>query len=136
MRRASCLGWLLLLLSSCQMPPERLPLKPLPDDGPPQPYTELVTRARLQATTANEAFYIDGWLDLEAVARDLEQTARHLAKASEVPVKQKDRYGVDAGDLGKLAGELREAAKAKDVKQVNDVLQRINLKVRQLRPES
>src|SRR5437762_3234364 len=118
MCRPCRVGLLVLLLAGCQLPPERLPLKPLPDDGPPQPYADLVTRARVQATSANEAFYVDAWSDLEDGARGLELTAKHLAKATDVPVKHQDKYTVDAGDLGKLATELREAARTKDVKQV------------------
>jgi hypothetical protein len=126
----------LLIVIGCQAPPERLPLKPLPEDGPPQPYADLITRARVQATAANEAFYLDSWADLEAFARGLEQTARLLSKASDVPAKHRDTLPIGAGDLGKAAESLSEAAKAKDVKQANEVLQRINLKVRELRPES
>lgn len=136
MCRALVVGVFVVVFTGCQLPPERLPVKPLPEDGPPLPYADLVLRARLQATAANEAFYIDNWTDLEDVARGLELTARFLGKATEVPVKHQDKFMVDAGDLGKSAAELRAAAKAKDVKQANEVLQRINLKVRQLRPES
>jgi hypothetical protein len=136
MSRALRLGFLLFALAGCQLPAERLPLKPLPDDGQPLPYADLVTRARVQASAANEAYYVDGWVDLEDAAKGLEQTARFLAKASEVPAKHKDKLEVEAGDLGKLAAELRETAKGKEITKTNDVLQRINYKVRQLRPEN
>ena len=42
---------------------------------------------------------------------------------------------MEAGDLGKDALKLREAAKAQDVRQTTETLQRIHLKVRELRPE-
>lgn len=136
MCRFPVVGIFALVLVGCQLPPERLPVKPLPEDGPPLPYAELVVRARVQASAANEAFYIDNWSDLEDAARALEQSARFLGKATEVPARQKDKFMVDAGDLGKSAEELRAAAKVRDVNQANQILQRINLKVRQLRPES
>jgi hypothetical protein len=133
MRRFVLLGCLLLPVAACQLPPERVPLQRLPENGPPLPYAELLTRARAQATVATEAFYVNRWTDLEEAAKGLEQTARYLVKAEDVPAKQKDTLGVVSGDLGKEAVKLREAATAKDVKQANDTLQRIHLKVRELR---
>jgi hypothetical protein len=134
MKRALCLGLLGLALGCAA--PERLPLKLLPEDGPPLPYAELLTRARHQATTATDSFYVNRWEDLEDAARGLEQTAKYLAKATDVPPKQKDTLAVLAGDLGKEAVTLREAAKAKEVQKANDSLQRIHLKVRELRLEN
>ena len=135
MNRARITALLFVMLVGCQLPPERVPLKPLPDDGPPQPYVDLVNRARAQATAANEAFYINNWPDLEDAAKGLELTARVLSKAAEVPTKHKDSLPTEAGDLSKDASKLREAAKAQDVRQTTETLQRINLKVRELRPE-
>jgi hypothetical protein len=131
MRRA-----LLLLglwcLTGCALPPEQVQLKPLPEDGPPPPYADLVSRARVQATNAVEAFYVNKWSDLEDAARGLEQTARILTKATAVPPRHKDTLAVEAGDLGKDAVKLREAAHDKADKRANDVLQQLNYKVRQL----
>jgi hypothetical protein len=135
MNRARITALLFFVLASCQMPPERVPLKPLPEDGPPQSYSDLVNRARVQAMAANEAFYINNWPDLEDAANGLELTARVLAKATDVPAKHKDTLASESADLGKEAIQLREAAKAKDVRQVTEVLQRMNLKVRELRAE-
>ncbi len=126
----------LLLLVGCQLPPERLPLMPLPEDGPPLSFEETVTRARAQAMTGTEAFYVNRWGDLEDAARGLEQTARFLTKATDVPARHRDTLPVQAGDLGKEALKLREAAKTKDAKTANELLQRIHLKVRELRPEN
>jgi hypothetical protein len=95
----------------------------------------LLTRARLQATAVTEAFQVNNWADMEEAARGLEQTARFLVKATDVPAKQKDTLPVLAGDLGKEAARLREVVKEKDVKQANEVLQRIHLKLRDLRLE-
>src|SRR5262249_35887225 len=78
-------------------------------------------------------FYVNKWADLDDAARGLEQTARFFTKATDVPPKLKDILPVAAGDLGKEAGKLREAAKAQDPKLANESLQRINLKIRELR---
>src|SRR5438067_8707942 len=126
-------GSLLLMLAACQAPPERAALTPLPEDSPPLPYAELLTRARYQATLATEAFYVDKWPEVEDAARGLEQTARFLPKAQDVPPKQKDALPVVSGDLSKEAGRLLEAARSKDVKQTNDALQRVQLVVHELR---
>jgi hypothetical protein len=136
MNRALILGSLLLALPSCVLPAERMPLRLLPEDGPPLPYAELLTRARLQAAAATEAFYVNKWTDLDDAAKGLEQTARFLGKATDVPPKHKDILPVAAGDLGKEAGKLREAAKGQDAKAANESLQRINLKIRELRLDS
>lgn len=124
-----------ILSAGCALPPERPQLRPLPEDSPPQSYSELLTRARGQASVANEAFYVNKWSDLEDAAKGLEQTARFLPKAIEIPAKRKDTIPIEAGDLGKDAVKLREAAKEQDVKLTNETLQRINLRVRELRPE-
>jgi hypothetical protein len=135
MNRALVPALFLFTVVGCQLPPERVPLKPLPEDGPPQAYADLVGRARTQAMAANEAFYINNWPDLEDAAKGLELTARVLGKAADVPTKHKDALPAKAGDLGQDAVQLREAAKTQDVRQTTEVLQRINLKVRELRPE-
>lgn len=134
MNRARILAFVFLALVGCQLPPERVPLKPLPVDGLPQAYADLVDRARAQAMAANEAFYVNNWSDLEDAAKGLELTTRVLDKAADVPAKHKDSLPTEAVDLGKDALQLREAAKAQDVRQTTETLQRIHLKVRELRP--
>jgi hypothetical protein len=135
MTRALCLT-LCLALAGCATTVERTPLRPLPEDSPPLPYAELLTRARLQATAATDAFYVNRWTDLEDAARGMEQTAKFLTKATDVPQKQKDTFQLTAADLGKEAVALREAARAKQADKVNESLQRIHLKVRELRLEN
>jgi hypothetical protein len=134
MKRLLVPGMVVVLLSSCAMPPERVSLQPLPENGPPLPYAELITRARAQATSATESFYLNRWNDLQDAAKALEQTARFMAKAEEVPPRVKDTLAVETGDLAKEANKLKEAAAAQNVKDATDTLQRIHLKVRQLRP--
>lgn len=123
----------LVALVACRLPPDRPPLKPLPEEGQVFSYAEIVSRARIQATMALEAFYVDGWVDLEEAAAGLEQTARYLPKTSEQPADLKDKIGDESKVLAKDAFRLRVAAQAKNVQEANDVLQRINLKIRALR---
>ena len=123
----------LLLLAGCVAPVERVPLQPLPETGQALPYPELLTRARAQATAANEAFYINRWADLEDLAKGLEQTARFLAKAEEVPASKKDILKEVTADMAKNASKLKEAAAAQNVKDATEAMQQINLKVRELR---
>jgi hypothetical protein len=124
------------LLAGCQLPPEQVPLKPLPEDGPLQAYADIVNRARVQASAANEAFYVNKWSDLEDAAKGLEQTATYLTKTADVPAKHKGLLSTEADNLIKETRLLRDAAKLQDVKQANEILQRINLKVRELRAEN
>jgi len=124
-----------LFVAGCVLPAEeRLPVQPLRENGLTT-YADVVTRARLQAGSATEAFYINKWGDLEAAAHHLDQSARLLVKASDVPVQQKDRLVANADELARAATDLGKAAKAQNVKQVNELLQKIHLKVRELRPE-
>jgi hypothetical protein len=122
----------MMLLAGCTLPPEQLPLKPLPEDGTPMAYVDLATRTRAQVDAAREAFYEDNWPSLEEAGRVLERTAGLLVKTTDVPQRQKDTLAVDAGDLNKEATHLRESAKAKDVKGCNDSLQQLHLLVRKL----
>src|SRR5258708_26369401 len=106
MRRTLLFGCLLVLVPACTLP-ERAPLRPLPEDGPPLPYAELLTRTRAQTMIATEAFYINRWPDVEDAARGLEQTAHYLAKAEDVPAKQKDQLNALSTSLTKEAVTLR-----------------------------
>jgi hypothetical protein len=124
----------LLLSLGCQVPAERVQVMPLPADGQPLAYADVVQRARAQATTANEAFYVDKWAELSAAATGIEESAGLLRKAHEVPAARQASLAADADELAQRAGQLREAAGAKDVPRVNQLLQQINLKVRELRP--
>jgi hypothetical protein len=97
------------------------------------PYPQLLTRIRAQSNAAYEAFYLDHWNELEDMAKGIEQTARFLSKAEEVPEKKKQTLTEVTGDLAKSATRLKGAAVAHSVKDATDALQQITLKVRQLR---
>lgn len=126
----------LLALAGCLATPERLPLQPLPEKEQVLDYREIVLRARLYALAANEAFYVNQWADIDEAARNLDQAARLLVKASDVPPGHKDKLEAYAAELTKEAGQLRKAAKAQDVQRTNDLLQRIHLKIRDMRAEN
>jgi hypothetical protein len=135
MKRTLLFSASLLALAACQVAPDQraaLP-PPLPDKVTPQPYGQLLQRARAQASRATEAFYVDNWAELEDACRGLEQTAQYLAKAEDVPTKHRDTLTAYSGDLGKQAKSLRDAATAKDVKKTTDLLSRIHAKVREMR---
>jgi hypothetical protein len=124
-----------LTVLGCALPPERLPVMPLPEDGQPLPYGDIVQRARLQAAVANEAFYADRWSELEEAANGLEKIGRFLPKAGEAPAKFKGKLEDMSTGLIKDAADLRAAAQTKNVKGTNEALQRVNLRVREMRPE-
>jgi len=125
---------LALAALGCASPIEqRLPLQLLPENSPPLPYSELLTRARLQASAATEAFYMNRWAHLEDSARGSLQTARFLRKATEVPATHRDKLVAEADALEADAQKLLDAAKAHDVNATTAVMQRINLQVRELR---
>ncbi len=137
MKRALLVGSVVFLVIGCQLPEERAPVKPLPEDIKDVPaFAELLTRARRQATAATESFYVNKWTELEDQVRGLEQTARFLGKAPDVPAGQKNMLPAKSGDLAREATRLRELCKDKDVKQTNETLQRIHLVVRELGPNN
>jgi hypothetical protein len=132
MKRILLSGMFLSVLG-CTVPAERVPLQPLPENGQVLPYAELLTRVRAQANAANEAFYLDRWNDLEDMAKGIEQTARFMSKAKEVPPKNKDILAEVTGDLAKSALKLKDAAATKNDKEATAALQQITSKVRLLR---
>ena len=85
MQRLLAVGCLSFALCACQVPAERSAMPPLPEKVAPVAYAELLTRARAQATQANEALYVDRWEELQSAAQELEQVARYLPTAKDVP---------------------------------------------------
>jgi hypothetical protein len=122
----------LIIFSGCKAV-ERASVSTLPDDAGPMPFSELVARARLQATAANEAFYVDNWPLLEDAARGIEQTARFLKKAQNVPAPRQADLESRSATLAREAEQLRLAAQKREVAQINAILQRIHYQVRELR---
>jgi hypothetical protein len=136
MRRTLLAATLCLIAAGCLATAEpRRPLQPLPMDGPPLSYKDVVTRARNIATSATEAFYIDLWIEVERSAQSLEETANYLPRAAEIPEVRKVSLEARSQALVKESQALREAAKAKDEKKTTEAMQKINLLVRELRPE-
>ena len=113
---------------------EREGLNPLPDNAAPLSYEEMVNRARGQASSALDAYYIDAWLDLEQAAQRLEQSARLLPKSTHIPDAFKTKVEPESDLLRQDAAKLVEAAQAKNATAANDAMQRITQRIRQLRP--
>jgi hypothetical protein len=131
--RRNWVALLLLVLCACQMPGDRTAMPPLPEKLSALPYAELLTRARRLAAQATDTLNLDRWNELEDTAREMEQLARFLTKADDVPENRRATLPAAADELGKQAIQLREAAAAKDAKKATNVLARINLLVRDLR---
>jgi hypothetical protein len=132
MLRAFCCV-LIVATVGCRMA-EREGMNPLPENAAPLSYDEMVTRARGQASSALDAYYIDAWLDLEQAAQRLEQSARLLPKSTHIPEAFKTKVEPEADQLRQDAVKLVEAARAKNAKDANDAMQRITQRIRQLRP--
>lgn len=133
MLRASLGGaWLIVVLVGCILP-ERQAMNPLPENAPPLAYAEMLVRARNQAGAALDAFYEDSWLGLEQAADRLQQTARLLPKATDIPEFLKTKIGAEAELLRQDSAKLADAARAKNAPQANEAMQRINQRIRLLR---
>ena len=122
----------IFLLTSCRSL-EREGLMSLPENAPPLTYDEMLTRARGQSASALDAFYTDAWFDLEQAAGRLEQSARLLPKSLLIPVKIKAKIADEADQLRQDAVKLIDAARTKNSAQANEAMQRINLRIRELR---
>src|SRR4051812_48010652 len=125
----------LLALPACQtypVEPRVLPA-PLPEKADSLEYATLLARARTQASYANDALYVDKWKDVIEAAKGLEETAKFLPKATEVPKKHKLKLTVLSSDLGKHAAALRKAAADRKAKDATRAMQAINLQVREMR---
>jgi hypothetical protein len=125
--------FLILAALGCQAPPQRQAVATLPEDTPAQPFADLVGRARQQAMTALESYYVDHWAEVEDAAKALEQSARFLRRATDVPPGRQGDLSLRTESLALAAKQLGDAAKAKSSDQVNAILQRINAQVRELR---
>jgi len=136
MRKALAFGSLLLALSACATTTERTLPPPLPDKVTAMPYTQLLERARSQAARATEVSYDDNWSALAEAARGLEQTAKFMQKATDLPQANRDTFVLAAGDLGKLARDLSTTAAAQEREKSNELLTKINRKVREMKPGS
>jgi hypothetical protein len=123
----------LLVLAGCQLPPERGSISRLPENSPPLPYAELLTRARAQALYATEAAQLNRWPDLEDAARALEQTGRFIEKPSDMPASKKEMLPRLSSQLMQESRKLIEAAKNKEEKATDASLERIHRLVRELR---
>lgn len=103
-----------------QLPP------PLPDEVKPLPFDDLVTRASQDLMAAHEASERQAWNTLSAAAADLERTARHLKKATDVPNQFKPFAEDKAKEMEALAGDLRTAADSADTVAANSLLRRLD----------
>src|SRR5436190_67065 len=120
---------ILLALVGCQnyvLPFQ--PRQPSRADDPRYNIPEQEQRGRGQATAAVEGFYVDSWKDLEDAAAALEQTGRVLPRTTNIPASVKDKLEADADTLRQDALKLGDAARARNVRDANEILQRINLK--------
>ncbi|MSR32270.1 MAG: hypothetical protein EXR99_12265 [Gemmataceae bacterium] len=123
-----------LAASGCQSTHERTDaIQPLPESLPPPPYPELLSRARAQATFATEAFFVNNWEELATAAGSLEQTARQISRTGETPTIPRATVLTASSELNRDAGKLKEAALAKNETETNSILQRIHLRIRELR---
>ncbi len=128
------LFYLCLLVTGCQSVSEKAAsIQPLADNAPVPPYQDLLTRARNQSSFATESFFINNWAELEDAAKSLEQTSRMMPKAVDIPEAKKESVLATSSELNREAIKLKEACRTKNEVDVNSLLQKITLKVRELR---
>ena len=127
------IGLTFFMMMGCTLA-EREGAMPLPENGMPLTYAEMLNRARGQAGAALDAFYVDNWKDVEQAALRLEQSARLLPKSMDIPEPFKAKVGPESEQLRQDALKLIDAARGKNAAQANEAMQRINQRIRLLRP--
>lgn len=125
-------AFLLLLAAGCASPENR-GAKLLDEVEPKFTYRQLYVRARAQSNIALEAFYSDSWIELEDSAKAIEQAARLMPKSEEIPIHVKDRLPKDSEALRQDALLLAESARTKNAKSANEIMQRMQLTIRELK---
>ncbi len=128
--------FLLACCSSCQSA-EKAALQPLPADGAPLPYADLVGRGKAQVAAAHEFFYQDRWDEVRQASVAMRDTANALnaLKPDVVPAARRDSLASSAKELTEAAAALQEASATKDVAKTTDAFRRLHLVVRQLRAD-
>lgn len=121
-----------LLPLGCVAPAERRDVPPAPAAAELLTFQQVLTRARLQATGATDAFYLDDWGTLQQAAQSLEQTAELMPRSEGIEEARRQELEPEAGKLASLARELSEAARNRNVADCTDRLQKIGLQIRQL----
>ena len=126
------LSWLFTL--GCQSVSEKAAsVQPLAENAPVPPYQDLLSRARNQSSVATESFFINNWAELEDAAKGLEQTSKLMSKSGDMPENKKEAILAASSDLNREAAKLKEACRTKNEAEVNTQLQKITLKIRELR---
>jgi Tat protein translocase TatC len=97
-------------------------LSPLPENGRPLPYADLVARAQLQVNISTAALNKAEWGDLKSLAEDVKQTALRLLTATKVPEDYQNGLSDWANEVAKEAERLGENADKKDAVKAEDGL--------------
>src|SRR5262245_21712139 len=82
------------------------------DDGQSAPYAELLSRARAQAMSVTEASYDNNWTAVVDGAGGLEQTAKLIRQAGDLPAEKKTAVEATLTTLAQQVQQLRTAATA------------------------
>ena len=123
-----------LFALGCQSVSEKASsIQPLAENTPVPPYQDLLSRARNQSSVATESFFINNWAELEDAAKGLEQTSRLMSKSADMPENKKESILAVSSDLNREAIKLKDACRTKNETEVNSLLQKITLKIRELR---
>jgi len=118
-----------LFLLGCANGPEPRPNLLQPLNGRTDRVGDILDRARYQATSATEAFYLDDWNRLDSLSLSLQDTAKLLA-ALPLPIERQKDYAAAGQRLTELSTQLRVAAREKNVADTSNLLAKVGLEVR------
>jgi len=122
---------LIPFLAGCVAGPDPVTVAPSPPLGPLNSVRDLIARARVQATSATEAYYLDEWDRLDGIGQSLQDTSRQLRAVPVVKDREADLHAASVR-LETIAQSLRQAAVARHVNDMNAVLSKLGLEVRNM----
>jgi Tat protein translocase TatC len=100
-------------------------LPPLPEDGQPVEFSQLVGRAQLQAAAATGALTAHRWLEMKSISQGLQTAVNRLPEATKVPEDLQDNFAAWAEDLSQKAAELSKQTEREDPDKAEKALQQI-----------
>ncbi len=124
---------LALISLSCISDAEKVPLPPLPVDGAPLSYNEVLARLVAQTNSARDEHFLNHWDRLAEIALALEQSAIYLPKSTNVPPSRQATLAQDSASLIQNIRLLQTTARLREETKALEAIRRIHNQIRELK---
>ena len=132
MRRTMILFACSLSSISCNADGERLTVPPLPQDGSPLPYAQVLSRLAAQTNSAKEEHFLNHWDGVVEAATALERSNSYLLKAPDLSPAHKATIEKTSGEINGEIIKLRDAARRKDQTESLELIRLLHNQIRDL----